>query len=159
MCVFSLNKLGLSNYWINQQIHVTSSFKQVVKNRIKDQFVQNWNGTIGVSSKCLNYRLYKHEFVFEKYFQVLPNDLAISLCKFRLMNHKLPIEKGRFEGIARELRTCHLCNDNLLGDEFHYLFKCKHFDEDRVKYIEEYFYNIPTTMKFSCLMNNENKDT
>ena len=135
----SLNKLGLSNYWIDQKTQSPSSFKHVVKNRIKDHVIQNWNGTIGISSKCLNYRLYKHEFVFEKYFHILPNDLALSLCKFRLMNHKLPFEKGRFENVAREQRTCHLCDGNLLGDEFYYLFNCKYFDMDRVKYIDEYF--------------------
>ena len=75
------------------------------------------------------------------------------------MNHKLPIEKGRFEGVARELRTCNLCGDNSLGDEFHYLFRCEYFYDDRVKYVEECFYTLPTAMQFFHLMNNDNKDT
>ena len=38
--------------------------------------------------------MYKEEFVFENYFNILPNDLAFELCKYRSMNHRLPIEKG-----------------------------------------------------------------
>ena len=49
--------------------------------------------------------LYKHiksDLKIEKYLSVLPNKLRVQLCKFRLSNHKLPIEKGRTTGIPRD---------------------------------------------------------
>ena len=49
-------------------------------------------------------------------------DLRIAFSKFRCVNHKLPIEKGRFYGIAIDDRVCELCNTNKLGDEYHYIF-------------------------------------
>ena len=72
---------------------------------------------------------------FEYYLDCLPKNLALSVLKFRIMNHKLPIENGRFESIDRFSGVCTLCNSNSLDDEFHYLFDCQYFIEDRNKYI------------------------
>ena len=44
--------------------------------------------------------------------------------QIRLSAHKFPIEKGRYKNIPREQRICNLCCNNLVGDEFHYLFIC-----------------------------------
>ena len=50
-----------------------------------------------------------------KYLTLLPTDLRISLSKFRCTNHKLPIEKGRYLGIASDDRIWNLCNSEKLG--------------------------------------------
>ena len=42
-------------------------------------------------------------------------------------NHKFPIEQGRYKNIPREQRICNLCCNNLVVDEFHYLFVCNEF--------------------------------
>ena len=75
------------------------------------------------------------EFAFERYLVDLPLNLALSLCHFRCSNHKLPVEKGRLYNIERRLRTCDLCHLNVLGDEFHYIFVCAFFKNERKKYI------------------------
>ncbi len=85
-------------------------------------------------------------------------NLALTLFKFRSMNHKLPIEKGRFDDIPRELRTCNLCPSNSLGDEFHYLFECSHLVNIRKLYLDKFFYEHPSALKFEKLMNHSNKD-
>ena len=36
---------------------------------------------------------------FESYINYLPDDLRIALSKFRCVNHKLPIERGRLGGL------------------------------------------------------------
>jgi hypothetical protein len=64
-----------------------------VKLRLQDQFLQDWHSTVDTSSKCLVYRTYKNTHCFEKYLDVLPFDIGKYLCKFRTMNHLLPIEK------------------------------------------------------------------
>jgi hypothetical protein len=58
---------------------------------------------------------------FESYIVKLPFDLRKALCNFRCMNHRLPVEQGRFWGVDRDDRICDLCNSFELGDEFHYL--------------------------------------
>jgi len=52
-------------------------------------------------------------------------NLGLSLLKIEIIiNHKLPIENGRFGNIDR-FRVHTLCNSNSLGDEFNYLFDCQ----------------------------------
>jgi hypothetical protein len=65
-------------------------FKNIVKLKLQDQFLQDWHSSID-----LVYRTYKNTHCFEKYLDVLPFFIGKYLCKFRTMNHLLPIEKGR----------------------------------------------------------------
>ena len=59
--------------------------------------------------------------------------------------------------IDRSERICDLCNKEELGDEFHYLFNCTFFKDERKKFIPEYLYNVPNTISFSELMNSDDK--
>ena len=68
------------------------------------------------------------------------------------MNHKLPIECGRWINVNREDRKCELCDSNDLGDEFYYLLKCKFFDESRKDYIDKkYFKNANILIRKSLM--------
>jgi len=67
----SLNNIGLSNYWLNQTVTSPTVFKNVGNQRIRDQFIQEWHLTVHESSKCLNYRIFKTTFDFERYFILL----------------------------------------------------------------------------------------
>ena len=49
------------------------------------------------------------------------------ITQIRLSAHKFPIEHGRYKNIPREQRMRNLCCNNLVGDEFHYLFICNEF--------------------------------
>ena len=54
---------------------------------------------------------------------------------------KIPIETGRWYNINKEHRMCTKCSENLIGDEFHYLFICSHPEivNLRVRYIPIYY--------------------
>ena len=117
----SLDQLGFSEYWLNQNVPSQLVFSNIIKSRIKDIYIQNWNTTVYESPKCVSYRIFKSTFAFEKYLVDIPMNLALSLCHFRCSNHKLPVEKGRLFNIERRLRTCDLCQLNALGDELHYI--------------------------------------
>ena len=71
----------------------------MVKQRLLDQFVQNWQTSLSDSSKALNYRIFKTKFEFEEYFNILNIGDAIRLCRFRTTNRYLPIETGRWRNI------------------------------------------------------------
>ena len=72
-----------------------------------DQFLQDWNSTVHNSPKAFNHRIFKTDFKFEEYFNILDEQNSLLLC--RTTNHKLPIEKGRWSNIPRENRYCELC--------------------------------------------------
>ena len=115
-----LNKLGFSGIWLKQEkIDMSfTSFKAQVKQRLQDQYVQNWQSDIDNNEPYYNYRLLKDAFVFENHLKILPEVFAKIMIKFRTLNHKLPIQKGRMLGIERKERMCHKCQMKELGDEF-----------------------------------------
>ena len=64
---------------------------------------------------------------------------ASDIVKFRLGCHRLPIETGRWRGVARAERHCTACG--VLGDERHALYSCSLiFREDIV--LDEYLHNV-----------------
>ena len=66
-----LDSLGLSYIWSNQ-IHTIENFKRIVKQRLMDQFIQEWKSRVAENSVSSNYRLFKKKFCFEKYLTYLP---------------------------------------------------------------------------------------
>ena len=157
-----LNETGFSYLWFNQdQISSNSidSIQSLIQTRLHDQLLQVWSSDIFNSSKCINYRIFKTQLTFEPYLNNLPSDLRISLCKFRCRNHKLPIEIGCHRRIARDLRTCELCNKNSVGDEFHYLFECSFFNKCRKQYLPAFCRTNSSSFKFNLIMNHTNDTT
>ena len=148
----SIQDMGLN--WLNNDVQNIEAFCKSVTTRLQCQFVQNWNNDIYNSQKCLNYRLFKTTFTFENYITELSLKSVITLAKFRTTNHKLPIEKGRWENTARNQRFCNLCNINALGDEYHVLLECDFFKVQRQLYIPKYYWKHCNTLKFASLLSN-----
>ena len=74
--------------------------------------------------------MFKEKLKLEKYFKKLNDRNIITLCRFRTTNHKLPIEMGMWQNIARENGKCLLCNSRDIGDEFQYIFSYSKFDDN-----------------------------
>lgn len=150
-----LNDCGFSEYWIAQNVPKCINLSKLVKQRLCDQFKQNWYTTIFNSPKCLNYRIFKYNHGLEFYLLNLPDDLKKALCNFRCLNHRLPIERGRFWGIERDDRICDICNKNQLGDEYHYLFNCTFFNNERKSLLPCNLITNHNTDKFYELFNSD----
>ena len=159
----SLNSLGLSGYWLSQcntNLNYTSeSFKRQVKQNLQDQYIQNWLAIINTNELYYNYRIFKYQFEFEQYLTILPANLAHLFTKFRTLNHKLPVQEGRFLNIVRNERLCMKCLKGEFGDEFHYMFCCDYFDDIRKEMLKKYYYKYPNTIKFRQLFSSHNKNT
>ena len=151
-----LNSCGLSNLWNSMDLNSTW-LVNTVKQRVKDQYLQEWHAEVQESPICYNYRLFKQEFGFEKYLTDLPYRWRFILCKFRTLNHGLPVEKGRYLKIPRHQRYCNLCSKQQLGDEYHYLFECEELEVLRLDYIPKYYRSNHNTIKYKSLMCSETK--
>ena len=79
-----------------------------------------------------------------------------AVIKLKCSNHKMPIVNGRYSNIPVDERICNICPTNEVGDEFHYLFKCSYFYEDRKKYVKNYYYRHSNMYKLTELFNNIN---
>ena len=150
-----LNNCGLSNIWQSQNISFSKKWLTAkVKQIHKDQFLQKWSSQLEDSNISINYRLFKKDFKFEPYLIKLPYKFRLAFCRFRLGNHRLPIERGRYQNVPRADRFCTLCLDtSSVGDEFHFMFECPSLNDLRMKYIPSYFRVRPNTFKFSELFN------
>ena len=72
--------------------------------------------------------------------------------KFRTANHHLPGETGRWHGKSISERVCTICNSGQIGDEFHFILKCKSLENLRKNYLCKYYYQNPNNIKFNELM-------
>ena len=76
-------------------------------------------------------------------------------CHFRTLNHKLPIELGRFLGVERDDRNCELCRLNTLGDEYHYIFVCVYFEKQRRMFLPRGLLHKPNTVIYEKVLNSK----
>ena len=90
-----LDNCGYSDIWLSQSnVMSFDVFKARIKNRLQDQFKQDWHSQVSNCSKCLNYRIFKTDLVFENYLLNIPSKLRKTYTKFRCRNSKIPIETG-----------------------------------------------------------------
>jgi hypothetical protein len=90
-----LNECGLAYIWNTQTFHNTEWPQLNIKQTLIYQFIQLWSSLIQNSPKALNYRIFKEQFEAENYLHTLNDNCLFEFCKFRTLNHKLPIEYGR----------------------------------------------------------------
>ena len=152
---------GNANFWYEQDSFVPKSFmKNVVVLHLEIQFVEWWEAEIYRNRRCTAYRIIKDKFVYEPYLSTSNYLDRRALSKFRSGSHTLPITKGRYkEGGGGVDVKCKLCNNGDICDEFHVLFTCEHFADQRKKYLKKYYIVKPNTFKMYCLFNSYRNDT
>ena len=101
-----LNSCELSYVWINEKKNRSVNwFKSLIKENLKNQFVQDWNSVVHYSPKCINYRILKINVGLEYYLLSLLRDLGIVFAKIMTCNHRLPVGP-RWINIDRKKRIC-----------------------------------------------------
>ncbi|MEW8547526.1 MAG: reverse transcriptase family protein, partial [Candidatus Thiodiazotropha sp.] len=151
-----IDSCGFSGIWQTQNPVNPKWFKLAIKQKINDQFLQQWSGFLDNASSGTNYRLFKDNPKQSNYISALSSYYCKIFIAFRTRNHKLPVETGRWASISLKDRICHLCNADI-GDEYHYIMSCKYFKSLRSNYIKNYYYINPNTIKFKQLMNVNNR--
>lgn len=150
---FILQSTGFGEVWFNQCANVNPEFLgKAVLRTLQDQFLQSWRHDLENSRKCLTYSRIKLEIGFEAYLE-LPERLRFILCKFRLSNHKLIVETGRYTNIPFEERYCNFCNSGQVGDEYHVLLECPALTQLRAEHFKPYYFRRPSFQKYIELWN------
>ena len=125
--------------------HPKKWLRCTVNRKLSDQYIQMWSQFKGTSSKANMYFSLKNEIKLENYLTIFTGKIRNSICRFRTANHRLAVEVGRWIGKDYDQCFCTLCGNNKIGDE--------HL---RLKYIPKYFWNYPSTFKFTSLINTDN---
>ena len=126
-----LNWCNLTNLIDNRTM-----LRKASLNNSRSKFIDTWTNTLRNPDmpKMDFYKTIKNKFKLEKYLD-LPNftDRQI-ITKFRCSDHKLEIERGRYNGILRTERICKLCTDNVIEHEEHFLVGCNFYDQLKGKH-------------------------
>ena len=153
----TLANLGFFEVWLAQGVGDMNKFLLILKQRLADNFLQNWSERLEASSRA---SFYKHIciFQFQPYLdKVVTRKFRVALSKLRLSSHRLLIESGRWnrpQPIPREQRLCAICN--YLEDEYHLLFECSLYNNERVSFLKPYYLRRKSMFKAVELMQSSN---
>jgi hypothetical protein len=151
-----LENMGFYEAWIFG-VGNPDLFIHVFKERIRDNFIQNWYEEINLSTRADSYRLFS-DFGFKSYLNTVNIcKFRYDLTRFRISAHRLNIETGRWHKpnpVPRSERKCFNCN--CIEDEFHFLLECPIYNSLRKKYIKQYHWKRPNILKFKSLMSAAN---
>ena len=91
-----LSNLGFYGVWLNQGVGNKNMFLAEFKQRLNDNFKQNWNSRLDESSRANFYTLFSN-FEHRLYLETIKvTKFRIALSKLRLSSHRLEIEVGRW---------------------------------------------------------------
>ena len=65
-----IESLGLNNVWIYKGVGNIKAFLAVVKQRLTDNFIQNWNERLQASARAITYSLF-NDFSYKAYLDVV----------------------------------------------------------------------------------------
>jgi hypothetical protein len=134
-------------------------FLFVVKQRLRDHFVQNWSSRLQDSSRALFYRQISC-FKLQPYLSLVNvKKYYCELVRLRVSSHGLHIETGRCtkpNSTLKNERICYACG--IWEDEFHVISECNEYAELRKRFIPSYYWRRPNMQKLLELLNT-NKET
>ena len=119
---------------------------------MKHKYILHWQHTIQRSKKLDFCNTFKNEYTLSCY-QELTSKLneRKELVKFRIGNHKLMIETGRYSQMPRVNRLCPTFGSNQIEDEIHLLFHCPKYSIFRDRFYRKKEYHLPNIKRLSTL--------
>ena len=95
-------------------------------------YADRWTGLIKTKPKLRTYCDFKTSFGVENYIKLnLLRPHRSTLAQLRSGTLPLQIEVGRFLGKKLEERLCTLCQDSCVETEYHFLFHCSQYNDER----------------------------
>ena len=163
--IFSEVELDKNNFtefdksFTNVKHRIKNIFKKAVQEKYEKMTLDKLSN-IDDSSKLFLYSKLKTELKLEEYLKSIRNFKSRQLLtKFRVSDHLLEIELGRYKNIPREQRLCRKCK--VLDDESHFFFHCQinsKLREHFVKNIKNYhpeFNEFSQISKLNIILNPE----
>ena len=109
-----------------------SSGDTVYARLLLEKYLTFWKHKLENSSKLTFYSTFKTDHNLENYLVVIKDPYKRKcLSRFRVSNHNLQIEIGRYQNIPREERLCKICNSGEVENETHLLLSCKAYEQSR----------------------------
>ena len=112
-------------------------------------------------SRCDHYNNFKSLLTVETYLTLdIQLKYRIAMPKFRLSNHRLNIELGRYNNVLKENRMCNVCqqlnNTHVIDCEYHAFYKCVKYDTVRQMYLFNWYIHSTESQDFFVLLSSQN---
>ena len=119
----------LEFYNINVKNDLTTQFSnlQLAKYHcsMKSEYLKFWENSVSHSRKLEFYQKFKVNYETESYLDIIRTfDQRRVFRKFRISNHNLAIESGRYTNTLTDNRICVFCSLNAIESEEHMLLNC-----------------------------------
>ena len=104
-------------------------------------YIELWKNRLENSKKLEFYKTLKNDYNCEQYLNIIDDPLQRrDYTKFRISNHNLMIEHGRYGNtkVLKEKRLCIVCNSDQIENEMHLIFSCSCYNEHRTKMINDF---------------------
>ena len=145
----------VTNYLLNMTGSTIDTNQKTIEKELENLYIKWWTEqakTTGENKLDYYYTL-KRSFGFEKYLNNVPPHIRRYITRLRMSSHAFPIEVQRYnkKKIQREDRKCTICNLNEVGNEEHYLLRCKNAEIENIrhKFTTEIRKTIPQLLEFS----------
>ena len=141
----TLDELGLSQFINNPQPIDPKHILGKVKSRLRDTRLQSWREETDSKPVCSFYMKIKERPCIDKFLcdPMINKSLRTAMSRFRTRCNSLPVTRNRFNPCAASRLACELCGSGEIGDELHYLFSCKFFNDERSKFIPAKYLTAP----------------
>ena len=106
------------------KVKLTLETYPLFKESLKSLFASFCFKKIKTNKKLTLYSNIKSIYSIEPYLKIKDYKCRQFVSKFRMLDHCLPIETGRFNSIPENERVCPHCTMNNIGDEEHTLLHC-----------------------------------
>ena len=119
---------------------------------MQQKYILYWQHTMQNSTKLKFLNTFKNDYTPSSYLG-LTSKLSErkELVKFRIGNHKLRIETGRYDHIPRVNRLCPICASNQIEGESHFFIYCNKFSILGNKFYKKREHIIPTYKQLPSL--------
>ena len=140
--------LGFAQAWYEQSVGDVGSFKNLVKQRLHDQFVQHWDSLIRDSSRGCFFSAISSSLEYSNYLDVVKvPKYRVALSRLRLCSHTLASETGRWHEppLPYADRYCPFCG--IYEDEYHMVMVCPAYEDLRKQLLPKYYWKRPSMVK------------
>ena len=115
-----------------------NKLKRKYKNAVEQEYLDIYNKkleSIDDKSKLLLFKTLKTEYNLEFYLKYSDNVIRKQICQFRVSDHSLGIERGRYNKTPRHLIKC-----GVVDDEAHLFLYCTINDRLRTAFFNDLLY-------------------
>ena len=137
----SNSEKGITFYWPskNESNKLYNSVNQIIKH-IKNSYLDHWNKETQSQNKLNCYWALNREYTQAEYlFSVRDTKQRRILTKYKLSDHTLAIERGRYKKswLPKEERICGHCKTGEVETEMHFLLTCTYYLQIRKQFYQK----------------------